>query len=170
MALTYEPIATTTLGSAQSNITFSSIPQTYTDLILVASGLQATGQDGMAIQVGNTTIDTGTSYSATILQGTGTAAQSTRETSVNYINGGLVDSTTIGNNIFHFMNYANTTTYKTVLTRANVASWLVRSTVGLWRSTSAINTIKIGSGNGAGGFGRNLNTGFTATLYGIKSA
>lgn len=160
-------IARVTLSAAASSITFTGIPGSYTDLVLVASGLQATLQDGMAIQVGNTTIDTGTNYSATILQGTGSVAQSARETSVNYINGGLVDATTIGNNIFHFMNYSNSTTYKTVLTRADVSSWLTRTTVGLWRSTSAINTIKIGSGNGAGGFGRNLNAGFTATLYGI---
>ena len=35
MPATYEPIATTTLGSAATNITFSSIPATYTDLRLV---------------------------------------------------------------------------------------------------------------------------------------
>ncbi len=35
--LTYEPIATTTLSSAQQTITFSSISASYTDLVLIAS-------------------------------------------------------------------------------------------------------------------------------------
>ena len=34
---TYTPIATTTLGSA-GTITFSSIPSTYTDLVIVLNG------------------------------------------------------------------------------------------------------------------------------------
>ena len=43
MATTYEPIATTTLGSAAASITFSSIAGTYTDLRLVLSLIPATG-------------------------------------------------------------------------------------------------------------------------------
>jgi len=37
MPTTYEPIATTTLGSATASITFSTISGAYTDLVLVAS-------------------------------------------------------------------------------------------------------------------------------------
>jgi len=37
MPKTYEPIATTTLGSNQTTITFSSIPSTYTDLVIVSN-------------------------------------------------------------------------------------------------------------------------------------
>ena len=46
MAATYTPIATTTLGSAQSSYTFSSISSAYTDLILIYNGtVTATGKD-----------------------------------------------------------------------------------------------------------------------------
>lgn len=64
------------------------------------------------------------------------------------------------------MNYSNTTTYKTVLAKASLPSTEVVARVGLWRSTSAINTVQI-KGNGAGNL---LAAGMTATLYGIKSA
>jgi hypothetical protein len=63
------------------------------------------------------------------------------------------------------MNYSNTTTYKTVLLRSNNASAITVATVGLWRSTSAINTIKIYA-DGAAVF----SVGSTFTLYGIKAA
>jgi hypothetical protein len=42
MAITYEPIATTTLGSAAASVTFSSISGSYTDLVLVVTGIGAT--------------------------------------------------------------------------------------------------------------------------------
>jgi hypothetical protein len=38
MAITYEPIATTTLGTAAASVTFSSISGAYTDLVLVCNG------------------------------------------------------------------------------------------------------------------------------------
>jgi hypothetical protein len=38
MAITYEPIATTTLGTAlQTSVTFSTISGSYTDLVLIAN-------------------------------------------------------------------------------------------------------------------------------------
>jgi hypothetical protein len=38
MAITYEPIATTTLGTAEASVTFSTISGAYTDLVLVIEG------------------------------------------------------------------------------------------------------------------------------------
>jgi len=65
-----------------------------------------------------------------------------------------------------FMNYSNTTTYKTWLAReGNGTNGYVSALVGLWRNTNAITQIKVlntGSGNFA--------TGSTFTLYGIKAA
>jgi hypothetical protein len=62
------------------------------------------------------------------------------------------------------MNYANTTTYKSVLNRMDDAEYAVGANAGMWRSTAAINSIKINAGSG------NLPAGLTATLYGIAAA
>ena len=62
--ITYTPIASTTLGSAAASYTFSSIPNTYTDLVLIASMADSnSGADQrMLVQVNG---DTGTKYSTT---------------------------------------------------------------------------------------------------------
>jgi hypothetical protein len=164
MAKTYEPIATTTLGSAAASYTFSSIPSTYTDLRLVINGLQ-TGTSGNPYITLNS--DTGTNYSITVLSGNGTTATSSRSTSAAFIYCGItaeVRNTMIFMSTTDLMNYSNTTTNKTVITRAANASFGTDAIVGLWRNTAAITSITVDLDAG------NWNTGSTFTLYGIKAA
>ena len=102
--------------------------------------------------------------SRTYLTGDGSSATSDRS-SDNYIVGTnqVFASGFLYNQIVHFMNYANTTTYKTVLTRSNNASRAVETLVSTWRSTAAINSIEYyASGN--------FDTGSTFNLYGITAA
>ena len=88
MPTTYEPIATTTLGSAQTSVTFSSISGAYTDLVLVINAGNSGGTGyGIALQCNN---DTGSNYSFTQLYGTGSAATSTRSTSTTFLAGGFL--------------------------------------------------------------------------------
>lgn len=164
MAATYEPIATNTLGSAATSYTFTSIPATYTDLILVFNGAM-TIDDYVLFQVGNGSVDTATNYSATRLVGTGSVAQSSRSTGQSYIQFSDVLTTNRNNFIANFQNYANTTTYKTVLVRTNATNATVCAGVGLWRSTAAINTIKVYTYAS-----QTFAAGTTFTLYGIKAA
>jgi len=168
MPKTYEPIATYTVPSAQASYTFSSIPATYTDLVLVVSAATSSIAD-QDMQVGNGSVDTGSNYSRTWLQGNGSAASSGRgssetSTRINTPNGGYLE-TTLGSSIqtITFLNYSNTTTYKTMLTRTGGAAGGTSAIVHLWRSTSAINTIKLTPSS-------NFITGSTFTLYGIKAA
>jgi len=164
MASTYTPIATTTLGSNSTAVTFSSISGAYTDLILVTSAKLTTGSNDAIVRVNS---DTATNYSNTILTGTGSAASSARvsnNTKMYLDNNGWVTSGEFNVSIGHFMNYSNTTTYKTMLARGNNATSGVDAIVNLWRSTSAITAIEI-SGNGG-----TFVTGSTFTLYGIKAA
>ena len=169
MATTYEPIATQTLGTAASSITFSSIAASWTDLrVVLTSSVSATGSE-LKLTFNN---DTGTNYSETGLQGNGSAAASWRRTNVAYIRltnaAGLpTAANTFLMNTYDIFNYAGST-YKTVLgvnSNDQNGSGDSGRLAGLWRSTSAITSIKIFTN-----FGADFTIGTTATLYGILKA
>lgn len=168
MAITYEPIATQTLSSNQTSVIFSSIPQTYTDLILVCGslGMNTVGSAGRL----RFNSDSGTNYSSTWMVADGTSTLSSRDssqTSMRIIGAYTGPNTSNAETYtFSIQNYTNTTTYKTVIGRGSAPSKEVYSIVGLWRSTSAITSMTIVSYNGTDSF----LTGSTFTLYGIKAA
>jgi hypothetical protein len=167
MASTYEPIATTTLGSAQSTITFSSIPSTYTDLVVV-SYAQTTASSGSPSINMRFNGDTSAVYSMTQLYGDGTSAVSGRVTGQSFAYFANIPNTSAsawGSGIGSIMNYANTTTFKTVLSRSADATFYTIARVNLWRSTAAINSVTLYEGSSG-----NFNTGSIFTLYGIKAA
>jgi hypothetical protein len=168
-AQTYEPIATYTVPSNTTSYTFSSIPGTYTDLVIVASVVSSSANT-LFIRFNG---DTSALYSATRLAGSGSAAFSDRETrgsSYGVLSYYAAPTATAGqhNTILNVMNYSNTTTFKTYINRSNVASAGTDAIVGLYGSTSAITSIGF-STNGFGGTST-LLTGTTLTLYGIKAA
>lgn len=166
MATTYEPIATTTLGSAAANIDFTSIPATFTDIKIILSGTNVAGNQDIIYQFNN---DTATNYSWTYLQGTGSTAGSGRVTSVASIqlNAGAGISATIPYfaeiDVFSYAGGTFKTTLHSLSNDQNGAG-AVQRFVGLYRSTSAITSVKIS------GSGTNLQAGTTATLYGILKA
>ena len=155
---TYTPIATTTLGSAQATVTFSSIASTYTDLIIVFSGAP-TANDFFSIRFNN---DSGSNYSLTDLYGTGSAAYSSRQTNQTKISRN--ECVGQSNAIIQINNYSNTTTYKTTLSRSNSATDAAFAVVGLWRSTAAINRVDLIHD------GSTFAAGNTFTLYGLAAA
>lgn len=160
---TYTQIASTTLGSAASDIIFSSIPSTYTDLVLVLVGKRTTGGGNLYINLNN---DSSALYSRTVLFGTGTTAGSVRnsgQTSITDYYVGL-NASNDSVHIMNFMNYSNTTTNKTVLWRNGRADEATQAIVGLYRSTSAINQITLYTS------GSTITAGSTASLYGIAAA
>ena len=159
MPSTYTPIATQTLGSAAASVTFSSIPQTYTDLVLVV--VAPSGNNNDSLQFNS---DTGANYSWTRVYGDGTSAASSRSSNANYIRTTAGDLTNTNSILIQIMNYSNSTTNKTVLTRGTNPSVLTIAVAGLWRNTSAITTINYSVATGT------FATGSTFTLYGIKAA
>jgi hypothetical protein len=166
MASTYEPIATTTLSSAASQIEFGSISGSFTDLVIVFQGKTASATN-LLLRVGNGSVSTTSLYSWLPFAGDGTAARTghyINDTSIqcdfyNYIQNDFGFMA-----IINFMNYSNTTTYKTILHRDNHASLGTSTGVAMWRSTSAIDVIRLYRDN------YDFAIGTTATLFGIKAA
>ena len=157
---TFTPIATTTLGSSQTSVTLSSIPSTYTDLVLVSSILSS--NDAIRIYFNG---DTTSTYSYTYVTGDGTSATSGRSTTAKIVYGIGQNTTTAPFTVIaNIQNYANTTTYKTAVIRGSSSSYWSMASVGLWRSTSAINSITVIID------ANNLLSGSTFTLWGILNA
>lgn len=158
---TYVALATNTLSSTASSVTFSSISGAYTDLVLVISGAKdAGGATNPYLQFNG---DTGSNYSHTALYGDGTTAGSGRSSSQAQMY--LGDYTTTQSTYqIHIMNYANTTTYKTVLSRTSITNSALALIGGLWRSTAAITSVVVYVGS------NNFATGSTFSLYGIAAA
>ena len=160
MAATYDVISTQTLLSATSSVTLSSIPQTYTDLVLVLQGASSV-DDTIMMQFNS---DTGSNYSWTQIGGDpGSGIFSSRASSVSSMRIGY-GNTSQGSHITQIMNYSSTTTYTTNVSRSNKANDDVRAVVSLWRNTNAVTSIT------AIQTGGNFSIGFTFTLYGIKAA
>lgn len=170
---TYVALNTQTLLSPASNVVFSSIPQTYTDLVLVVSARDTRTElnDGFALTFNTDTSTGSTNYSDTYLYGASSSRGSGRNTNVRNINihqvtGANVTSTKFGVSTTHIMNYSNTTTYKTVLNYGGVPVETYGA-VGLWRNTAAISTITVYPGYNGSGY--SFSTGSTFTLYGVSA-
>jgi hypothetical protein len=151
---TYTQIASTTLGSAASSVTFSSIPGTYTDLVVVVDSTITSGSVDTRIRING---DTSTNYSRTYLYGDGSSAVSGRNSTDDAIGSG---SKTIHN----VMNYANTTTYKTSIARYGTAGSLTLAQAALWRSTAAVTSFTILH------ISSTFTAGSTFNLYGVTAA
>jgi len=155
---TYVALDKVTVGTATATVTFNSIPQGYTDLVIVAQVL-GNSSTNLKFRINN---DTTSNYSGTYIFGTGSSAGSGRvsnQTSALAYGSGITN----GSFILQFMNYSNTTTNKTVLCRGDDASNQTNAWVDLYRSTSAITRIDL-LGDAA-----NFSVGSTFSLYGIAS-
>jgi hypothetical protein len=160
------PIASGPLTSAPVNIL--NIPQTYQDLQFVVRMANSTANFLSYLYFGSY----GAVYSGTMLYGNGSSALSTRYTNENAVYAdspnslGMVNSTTIfGAYKYDILDYTNTTTFKTILTRVAAdqnGSGYTSAGVHLLRNTSAITAAFFTFGSGA------YSTGSTFTLYGVR--
>jgi hypothetical protein len=165
MPTTYEPIATTTLGSTATTVSFTSIPGTFTDLVLVTS-IKATSANTNQFMRFNS--DSGTNYAQSNMYGVGSGSGASTsqitQDKINSVLSGYLTTTENALGIYNIMNYSNSTTFKTMISRFNNSGVLVQAQASLWTSTSAITSIEIFTTPDS------FAVGSTLTLYGIKAA
>lgn len=156
---TYLPIANTAGTGSSAVISFNSFSG-YTDLILSAN-IKTSGNTNFVLYFNS---DTNTNYSRTALSGDGSSGFSTRNSNQTGIvtTAEGIGNTSFGTHTIHIMNYSNSTTYKTVISRAANGSTGNDFIIGLWRSINPITSLNL--------YGvYNFDTASTFTLYGIKA-
>jgi len=174
MATTYKAIATVTVGSGgAANIEFTSIPGTYTDLLVLYSLRGTNSNDYSYVNInfnGSTT-----SYSNKSVFGNSTSVQSYQYTTLTYLWGGLYQgnsatANTFGNGQIYIPNYAGSTAKSLSLDQvsennsSSADSAFTILNAGLWNNTAAITSVKLTNELG------NWAQYSTATLYGIKNS
>lgn len=151
MPVTYIPIASQTLTSSAASVTFSSIPQTYTDLVLriTARYNNSPGYpyDNLGLQINGIT----TGYSQTLLSGNGSTAGSNRQINGNHIYGfdvptGNGTASTFGSMEFYLPNYrvsANKVISNQGVGERNAIDSRLGFIAGLWSNTAAITSLTL---------------------------
>lgn len=173
---TFINIATTTVGSGgASDITFSSIPSTYTDLQLLLSLRTSTATyqiDQIKLRFNGSTASN-YSYKDIVASSAGATAQSNSSTDYwqfGYAPRPQATASTFGNTSLYIPNYTSSSnksgfSISIAATNGTGDYWYMRQSAGLWSVTSAITSIAIYSGD-SGGFAQYS----TATLYGINNS
>jgi hypothetical protein len=164
---TFEKIAFTEVGSGgASSFDFTSIPSTFTDVVIKISARLSAAVDFGSLSIafnGSTS-----SFTSRILQGDGSSAVSASLTNfAGGVGGTSLTANTFNNVEIYIPNYAGSTnkSFSSDSVVENNAT-AARNTLiaGLWSSISAINQITLTSASG------NFVQYSTATLYGIKKA
>jgi hypothetical protein len=169
MATTYTLISSVTVGSGgAADIEFTSIPATYTDLLVslsLRSSRSGTTDDDLGLTINAVT----TNRTWRLLFGTGSSAGSDNGTNTlaGTISASNATSSTFGNAQIYFPNYAgssNKSFSSDSVFENNATAAKVFLMAGLWSSSAAITSLKFNAVNG------NLVQYSTAYLYGISNA
>lgn len=156
---TYIPLATVTLATTATSVTFSSIPATYRDLIIVVNGTGSTSGEYRVRFNG----DTGSNYISVYMY----APTPQSGAATNTYLGASIGPTSPQPTIFQVMDYSATDKHKTVLYRTGLvdsgATFYVSANAVRWASTTAITSCSFTMPSGS------FNTGLTVNLYGIVS-
>lgn len=173
MANTFEKIASVTVGAGgASSIDFTSIPNTYTDLLVKISARGSRNNTGSQVVSLRFNSDSGANYSYRRLYADGTSAYSDSSTGDSYGTSGYVSkvydtASTFGSCEIYVPNYTASTqkAYSSDGVEENNATLAYLSIVaGIWSGTSAITGIALYASGGSFTWEQYS----TAVLYGIK--
>jgi hypothetical protein len=158
MTTAWVPLATTTLSSSASDITFSSInTATYRDLILVAKAKSTSSAYDQAINFNGDT--NAGNYSCVIAYGNGSTYSSTTSSFIIDFYGSVTtDNTNV--TILQILDAGASDKHTTYLSRANRASSGVDMVAGRWANTAAITSLRYFLNGGT------LDAGTVVSLYG----
>jgi hypothetical protein len=157
-----------TLGSSTANVEFTSIPATYTDLLVKVSSRGDSGGTDLAIQFNGSTSSV---YTTQRLYGTGSSTASSVATSTILINNMVAQSSytasTFGNGEIYIPNYTSSNAKSVSIngvTENNATASFQTLSAGLWNPAvqAAITSIKLMIDGGA-----NFVQYSTFRLYGI---
>jgi hypothetical protein len=164
MPNTLIPIQTYTLADAAASVTFSNIPQSYTDLKVVVCGREVTGTSWLfTMQINGVA----TNQLTRELRGSGSAASSGTNTIATIDQSGSgTTASTFGSAEIYIPNYTSSN-YKSYsidsASENNATSAYMRLSAGLWSSTAAITSLSFYPSSG------NIAVNSTFTLYGISN-
>ena len=172
MAQAYVPIQTYTLTSNASSITFSNIPQNYTDLLLrfSARSSNAGTQSQFKIRFNS---DSGSNYIRREIAGYGSTVNSFNATTTAfeyiYISANTGTSSTFSNGEAYIPNYTGSSSksfsINNVQENNDSTNNYLALMAGRWTGTAAVTTIELIEQNSG-----NFVSGSTFTLYGIGGA
>lgn len=159
---TWTPMANITLGSAASSVTFSNIPNTYRDLILIVEGT-ATGNANINLQFNG---DTNANYSWIAMSGDGSAGSSFGQSGITNAPAtrfGYFVTGNRSNSIIQIMDYSATDKHKVFLSRSNNVTSGTDAQAARWANTAAIYSIRLIFQSGS----LSIASGSTFSLYGV---
>lgn len=162
MASALTPLANITVGASTVSVTFSSISQSYRDLLIVVNAANSISNDPLFIKINN---DTGGNYNRVYIYGNGGSSSSSRTlgSTGGYISTSAGIGSNRGDSLTTIFDYSATDKHKTWISKTDNADNGVELMYGSWNSTSAITTIQVG----------NVNwwwaDGGTVALYGVSA-
>ena len=154
MSQDYLPLATVTLASSASAVTFSNIPATYRDLICVVNHTKNTLTTFTIRFNGD---NTSGNYTSVYMVGNGSSAVSGTETGFTF----AFSDTPVNTQVCQIMDYSATDKHKTMLLRHSDSSRQSAAYAARWANTAAITSMAIALSSGT------FSAGSTFNLYGV---
>jgi hypothetical protein len=164
---TYTPLANITLTGSASTITFSSISQSYKDLVIVIAAAQITANNGLTVRYEFNSDTNNSNYTKAYMYGDGSSYYSGTQTTASFPNAGFFgygDPAPLFSIKTDIADYSATDKHKAYVNRVDLSASGNQSNamVMRWANTSAITSIAIK-------FSTSVITGSTFALYGIAA-